>query len=183
MSALIPPSDFAELSQDERNAWFVEAMHAYDKRQPAENATIRATPFEWVDPSKIPPRRWIYGRHYIRQFVTETVAPGAYGKSTLAITEALSIVTGRPLLGVAPDERVNVWVWNGEDPREELQRRFAAACLHHVIDPSEIEGRLFVDTGRETKIILAEMTARGAKIAQPVVDQVIRTIKKTRSGC
>jgi hypothetical protein len=142
---------------------------------------IRATPFHWVDPASIPPRRWIYGRHYIRQFLSETVAPGAYGKSTLAITEALAIVTGRPLLGAAPDEQVNVWYWNGEDPEEELQRRVAAACLHYAIEPSELEG-LFVDSGRKQKIILAEMTRQGAKIAQPVVDQVVRTIQENKIG-
>ena len=74
------------------------------------------------------------------------MAPGAYGKSTLAITETLAIVTSRPLLGLTPDERVNVWYWNGEDPEEELQRRIAAACLHYGIEPSELEG-LFSTAG------------------------------------
>ena len=142
---------------------------------------VRATPFRWVDPTSIPRRRWIYGHHYIRQFLSETVAPGAYGKSTLVITEALAIVTGRPLLGLAPDEQVNVWYWNGEDPEEELQRRIAAACLHYGIKPCELEG-LFVDSGRKQKIILAEMTKQGAKIAQPLVDQVIRTIQENKIG-
>ena len=91
---------------------------------------IKATPFVWIDPAKIPPRRWLYGRHYIRSFISETVAPGAYGKSTLAITEALAICTGRTLLGVIPDGRANVWYWNGEDPLEELERRLAAAYQH-----------------------------------------------------
>jgi hypothetical protein len=40
-------------------------------------AGFRASPFSWVDPKKIPRRRWLYGRHYIRKFITETVAPGA----------------------------------------------------------------------------------------------------------
>jgi hypothetical protein len=148
---------------------------------PAERG-IRATPFRWIDPASIPPRRWIYGKHYIRQFLTETVAPGAYGKSTLAITEALAIATGHALLGVLPDEPTNVWYFNGEDPLDELDRRIAAACLHYHIEPSELEGRLFVDTGRQMKIILAEMTKQGANIAQPVVDPVIATIQENEIG-
>jgi hypothetical protein len=112
---------------------------------------IKASPFVWIDPTTIPRRQWLYNRHYIRKFVSETVAPGAYGKSTLAIAEGLAIVTGRPLLGVTPNGRANVWYWNGEDPMEELQRRIVAAARRYMIDPSEIQGRLFVDTGVKQK--------------------------------
>ena len=144
--------------------------------------TVKASPFVWIDPATIPRRQWLYANHYVRKYISETVAPGAYGKSTLAITEALAIVTGRILLGVVPDERTNVWCWNGEDPMEELQRRIAAAAVHYEIDPTEIEGRLFVDTGRETKIIIAEQTGRGAIVARPIVDAVIATIKANEIG-
>jgi len=97
-------------------------------------------------------------RHYIRKFISQTVGRSGHGKTSLGKAEALVIVSGRPLLGVTPDERVNVWIWNGEDPDEELQRRIMAAVLHYGINREEIEGRLFVDTGRETKIIIAEQT-------------------------
>jgi AAA domain len=52
----------------------------------AAPAGVRASPFSWVSPKKIPRRQWLYGRHYIRKFVTVTIAPGGYGKSTLTIT-------------------------------------------------------------------------------------------------
>ena len=59
------------------------------------------------------------------------------------MTEALAIATGRGLLGVLPDEPVNVWYWNGEDPMEELQRRLAAACVQYSIPAEEwTEGSL-----------------------------------------
>jgi AAA domain len=157
------PAEFIGLSQKERQI-------------------IRASPFVWIDPSAIPPRRWLYGRHYIRKFISETVAPGAYGKSTLAMTEAMAIATGRPLLGIIPDETANVWLWNGEDPMEELQRRIVAAARHYGVGSDEIEGRLFVDTGRETKIIIAEQTKSGAVVARPIVDDVISTIKANAIG-
>src|SRR5690242_2443224 len=89
---------------------------------------IVATPFVWRDPATIPPRAWLYGRHYIRKFVSCTIAPGALGKSSLVLAEAIAICTGRPLLGIAPTERTNVWYWNGEDPQEETERRIAAIC-------------------------------------------------------
>jgi AAA domain len=145
-------------------------------------ATIKATPFVWRDPVMIPPRRWIYGRHYIRKFITASVATGGVGKSSLAIAELLSIVTGRALLDITPNERVNVWYWNGEDPEDELERRIVATCLHYGINPSDIKGRLFVDTGRKVKITIAEQTRSGAVIARPVVDAVIATIKENKLG-
>jgi hypothetical protein len=179
------PPGFADWSLDRRNEYFAAA--ARDWRRAALDASekpsiIKATRFSWIDPSAIPRRQWLYGRHYVRKFISETVAPGAYGKSSLAIAEALTISTGRALLGMVPDERAPVWLWNGEDPAEELQRRIVAAALHYGIPGAEIEGRLFVDTGRATKIIIAEQTRTGAIVARPIVDAVIATIKANAIG-
>jgi hypothetical protein len=143
---------------------------------------IHATPFEWINPVLIPPRAWIYGKHYIRKFVSTTVAPGGVGKTVLTIAEALAIVTGLPLLGVAPDERTNVWVWNGEDPLEELQRRVMATAVHYGLSPADVTGRLFVDTGRAMPIVIASKTRDGAVINAPVVEQVVATIKANKIG-
>jgi hypothetical protein len=143
---------------------------------------ITAAPFQWCDPTTIPLRRWIYGRHYIRRFVSTTVAPGGVGKSSLGIVEALAITTGRDLLGVQPDERTNVWLWNGEDPLEELQRRIMAAALHFGISPYDVKNRLFVNSGRDTEIVIAEQTSSGTVVCGPVVEAVTRTIKENRIG-
>ena len=99
-------------------------------------------------------------------FLSQTVAPSGFGKSTLVMVEALSIITGLPLLGLEPVEQAKVWYW-GEDPMDELQRQFAALMLHFNIDPAKIVGRLFVDSGRTTKITIAEQTKTGAKIVRP----------------
>jgi hypothetical protein len=147
----------------------------------APRVTINATPFEWVDPAKIPQRRWVYGRHYQRQHVSQTVGFSGVGKSFLSMVESLAILTGRPPLGVTPDEQTNVWYW-GEDPKDELQRRFTALALHYKIDPAELKGHLFVNSGRTTKIIVAEQTRSGAKIARPVIDDLIATIRANDIG-
>lgn len=151
---------------------------------PASDAptSIMATPFKWLDATKIPPREWIYGRHYIRKFISSTVAPGGLGKSSLTIAEALAISTGRPLLGIAVDERANVWLWNGEDPQDELDRRVMATALHYRLSESDVAGRLFVDTGRKTPIIIAERTRDGVVINTPLVDAVIKTIQDNSLG-
>lgn len=141
-----------------------------------------ATPFRWCDPSCIPARRWVYGHHYIQGFITTTSAPGGVGKSSLGIVEALSIATGRPLLGIEPDLRTNVWIWNGEDTLEELQRRIVAAAMHHQIDPKDLEGHLFVNSGRDTEIIIAKQTKSGTEIQTPVVEALKATIIDNKIG-
>ena len=108
------------------------------------------------------------------------MALGGVGKSSLAIVEALAMVTGQPLLGIEPHQRCRVWLWNGEDPGQELQRRVAAAMLYFGIDAADIAGSLFLDNGRDLPIKL--MThAGGAVVAEPMVkDEIIATLKAHR---
>ncbi|NUJ80293.1 AAA family ATPase [Methylocystis sp. FS] len=146
-----------------------------------DNALIIApSPFVWRDPSTIPTRQWLYGRRLIRKFVSATVAPGGVGKSTLGDAEAVAMTTGRPLLGVAIDAALRVWVWNGEDPREELERRIAATCIFYGVKPEDIGDRLYLDSGREQPIVIAQIERAGFTIAVPTVDAVIAAIRERR---
>lgn len=143
-------------------------------------APIVATPFVWRPSSQIPPRQWLYGRHLIRGFLSCTVAPGGIGKSALTITEALAMVTGRPLLGQTPAGRLRVWLWNGEDPTEEIERRLAAAAQYFGINPEDCGDRLFVDSGRATPIILAEAGKDGVTINAPAFNALKSQIIQNR---
>jgi len=102
--------------------------------------------------AQIPRRQWLHAGHYIRQQVVMTVAPGGYGKTTLLITNAVEMCTGLGLLGSAPPGgALRVAYWNAEDPEDEVERRVAATCLRHNIDPEALRGQLFLGsriTGR-----------------------------------
>ncbi len=118
----------------------------------------------------MPRRRWLYGRHIIRKFVSTTLAPGGVGKSALLLAEALAMITGRAILGITPDEGpLRVWLWNGEDPLEETERRVLAAAMHHGVSRTDLEGRLFVGSGREADLVVATQTRDGTEIAEPNV--------------
>ncbi len=145
-----------------------------------EAPPIRATPYRWRDPATIPPREWLYGRHLIRRFLSTTVAPGAVGKSSLVLVEAIAMVTGRALLGISPPRCLRVWYVNLEDPLEEIERRVAAICIRYGIEAGELEGRLFLDSGRTSEIVIATTTKDGAKIAEPVVEGLTATIVANR---
>jgi hypothetical protein len=142
---------------------------------PAEQARarIRATPYEFPSVSSIPVRAFLYGSHYTRQFVSATVAPSGVGKSSLTLVEALAMASGKALLGVEPKQCCRVWLWNGEDPRNELDRRINAAMQHYGLTPDDFGGRLFVDSGRDIEIVMATQTRDGARIAAPVSAAVL----------
>jgi AAA domain len=152
-----PPMDYSERD----NIWPISAS----KRE------ICPTPFVWRHPSKIPQRQWLYGKHYI----SATFAPGGLGKTSLDLVEAVAMATGRPLLGVPVPNQLRVWYWNGEDPAEETERRIAAILLHFKISPEEIEGRLFVDTGRKTPVCIARRQ-KNEVIFTPDADALKRAI-------
>ena len=137
---------------------------------------VRATPYQWQDPAAIPRRDWLYGHLLIRKFVSATVAPGGVGKSSLIATEALAMVSGKDLIGVDPRRRLRVWLWNLEDPQEETTRKLQAAAKHYGLASADLGG-LYVDSGRDQKLVIATQSRSGAVIAQPVVDALVGQIE------
>ena len=138
------------------------------------------TPFQWVEPSLIPPRPWLYGRHLLRQQVSVTVAPGGLGKSSNSIVEALAMASGRPIAGEWVKGSLRTWLYNLEDPADELQRRITAAMIHHQIDPEALGGRLFKDSGRDRPLCTATQIRAGTIINIPELDAMISEIRERR---
>jgi RecA-family ATPase len=144
---------------------------------------IVATPFEWVHWSQIPRRRYIYGKFLTRGFAALTVATGGVGKSMLTIVEAISIATGRPLLKEWVHEPCNTWLFNLEDPQDELTRRIMAVCKLYDVSKSDLDGRFFVNSGLDTPLTIVEQPREGIVIVRPVVDELMATIRANNIGC
>ena len=159
--------DFAEMAGQ---------LEAHNADFPRTRADRLPTAFVWRDPSTIPPRPWLYGRHLIRKQVSVTVAPGGVGKSSLTICEALAMASGRELLGDWTAEGLKVWIYNLEDTRDELERRIIAAMEHHAVAPEEVNGRLYVDTGRERALSTAIQTRDGIQIIKPEMEALAQEI-------
>ena len=150
----------------------------YEDEGAPEPAAMRATPFLWRDPADIEPRRWLYGTHLIRKFLSLDIAPGGLGKSSLKVVEALALCSGRPLLGKpVHDGPFNVWLYNLEDPDEETERRLHAALQWFDLTPSDLGGQLYVNSGRSQPLVIAEETHDGARILMPVAEALIAEIK------
>lgn len=134
---------------------------------------IVATPFAWRPEAEIPARQWLYGKHLLRRFVSVDVAAGGTGKSSVKIGEALAMASGRDLYGVpVHGGPLTVWLYNLEDPAEEAERRIHATAKWFKIPPADVDGRLFVDSGRDQRCVIATETEYGARIAQPVYEQL-----------
>jgi hypothetical protein len=115
--------------KEEQKSPSVPLLHAYAPR-----------PF-----SEIPRRQWLHAGHYIRRLVVMTVAPGGWGKPSLILCNAIDMCLGIGLLGSAPDSGpLRVAYWNAEDEEEEIERRIAAICMRHKIDPESLRGQLFL---------------------------------------
>jgi len=108
------------------------------------------------------------------------VAPGDVGKTTLRLTQAIELATGRELVGLRVFQRCRVLVLSFEDDRAELHRRLLAICKHHGIDPSELKGWLFCrDLNSGPK--LAELDSKGRRRQVGALEGMLRrAIARTR---
>jgi hypothetical protein len=189
----IPPIDLPPRQTAEEFEADVERVVAEAQRTAAEQPTKpttaareapppKATKFVWCDPSTIPPRRFLYGRHFARGFVSVTAAPGGLGKSSLELVESIAIETGRALLGVTPSERAPVWYVGLEDPLDEYQRRVAAIAIHYGVPGEEVARGLFLDSGRDQNFVVAVEDGKGTKIVEPVVGAIIENVRRHGIG-
>lgn len=152
-------------------------LRVVDEAYEAENQPKRlvsATPFVWRAADEIPKRQWLYGKHLLRKFVSLDVAAGGVGKSSLKIGELLAMTSGRDIYGKGlPEGPLNVWMWNLEDPHDEIERRIHATAQRFRIKPEEVGDRLHVDSGRDQPLVMATEGPDGAMIVRPVVDALI----------
>lgn len=146
--------------------------------EPAEpRAALTAAPLMAFDPAAIPPRPWVLGRRLLRGIVTLTIAPGGVGKSLLTLQEGISIVTGMPIAGQKVHHQGRAWIYNNEDPLDEIKRRIAAICAHFDIDLRSLVGGLFVNSGFDRRLIVARKI-REAVVQEPDVDACIEEIRR-----
>lgn len=158
--------------------WPFQETPPYEEERAAPVRQLSATPFVWRAEAEIPPRKWLYGQHLLRKFLSVDVAAGGIGKSSVKVVEALAMASGRALLRKeVHDGPLRVWIYNLEDPDEETERRLHAAAKYFQISPADVEGRLFVNSGRDQPVLIAEETPNGAQIIRPVVDALIATLQ------
>lgn len=112
-----------------------------------------------------PPREWVLGTDMLRGAYALLSAEGGVGKTALTIAWALSLATGRALIGTYVHRRCKVLLISGEDGADELKRRVLAAMQRHNITLEEIDGWLFIVGAREVPgLVLNTTNASGQAV-------------------
>jgi hypothetical protein len=142
-----------------------------DVEVPRPPGPIRAS---LLDIMNTPAREWLLGKRYISKFITATVAPGGSSKSTLVMQEAMSIAMGKDICGEEILVSGQVWIANGEDPLDEIQRRMAAICMHYKLDPVEDVKNVHL-TGKEFDTKFAGPGDNGQFVANHKVIKEVET--------
>lgn len=160
-------------------AFIDEDRPPFDGDDSDPSVKLSPTSFVWRDERTIPPRQWLYGKHLLRKFLSVDVAAGGIGKSSVKVVEALAMTTGRRLLHRdVPEGPLRVWLYNLEDPNEETERRLHAALNHYGLNPMDVGDRLYVDSGRDQPIMIADETPTGARIVRPMADALIAALQE-----
>lgn len=173
-----PPWEYGDLERKVANAY------RYARRAPG-NASPRAdfTPIPQenqdddpfpipgeeerspIDPSwvaegedeNIAPRDWIVKGFLVGGHVTLLAAAPGAGKTNLALSVALSAVTGRnEISGLEVVRQGKVMVWNNEDDRPELLRRLRALRNKWNVTHADIAGKLALHSGADRRLLIAK---------------------------
>ena len=147
----------------------------------ARQLLAESTGYQLTDPDTIPPRARLYGDAYSRGTVSLLAAFGGRGKSLLYLTEALAMVTGRPLHGIEPVQPLRVMLWNGEDPMSEIHRRIGTAAKHYGMSQGDIGDRLHVMSGFDVPLNLVGQDKSGKVVLNaPMLSTLRESLIKNR---
>jgi RecA-family ATPase len=131
------------------------------------------------DGAAIPRREWLVENVVTKGFTTVVVAPGGVGKTTWAMQLAMALARGDGEfmnVKVNVPEGCRVWLYNGEDPRDELQRRAAAIIkgfnLTDLKRKGSKAGNFLYGSGVKNNLCLMDMAENGRYPKPIVTDEV-----------
>jgi AAA domain/Toprim-like len=132
------------------------------------------------DEADPPPRGWLLGNIFCRQFVSSLIADGGVGKTALRLLQLLSLAIGRALTGEFVFVRCRVLIISLEDNADELRRRLKAAMLHFGIQRSELKGWLYLASLRASDGKLMVLDEHGRPVAGPLAAKLAHTVESRK---
>ena len=161
-----------------------EALYVLMDRTPvwSPSSAVTKVPLLFPFPIKgeeIPRRQWIVPGLLLRRNVSILVAPPGSGKSLLTLQMGLMMGTGKEWGGWRPRAAVKTLIINAEDDNDEMRRRLYAACQEMGInDWGELRDRVAVAEAPGNIIVAKADSRTKTVIAQPMVEQLIATVKE-----
>jgi hypothetical protein len=131
-----------------------------------------------LDPRAIPPRPWVLGDWLLRRCVTEIIAAPGLNKTSLIFHLLLAIAAGTSWAGLAVHDPGPVWLYNNEEPSDELDRRLYAVLAEMRIPFDAVKERVFINSGADRPLLVARYDRRGNVIRLPHVDACIANIRE-----
>jgi len=126
----------AEAQDDVPAGWLpsteFESRHLAAIRDPGQGFFSRTA--AGIVPGDLKKRDWVIAGKLISSYLHIIQAPGGLGKSTLANLLALAVAASRHDLLGAVHSGGAAFIYNAEDPRDEMERRLYGAAAHHCID-------------------------------------------------
>jgi AAA domain/Primase C terminal 2 (PriCT-2) len=123
-----------------------------------------------------PPRAWLLGNSFARNFLSSLFADGGVGKTALRYAQMIALATGIPITGEHVFQRCRVLIVSLEDDRKELQRRIEAVLRHHKIARSEVKGWLFYTNPNADNGKLMTADKHGRLMRGALADKIERAI-------
>jgi hypothetical protein len=174
--------DLDRMIEGARRKWGLpNPMHALDPAQ--ELSPIEDDIENGENATMIPRRQWVVQGVASRGNVTVLVAPSSAGKSTLSISLAIAVVTGRDdITGLHIAQPTAAWIWNNEDDKPELRRRQNAVMIQANVLPQDLGGRFAMNSGVDRPLVVARLGQNGKVERLPDVDALTRRIKDKGYG-
>jgi hypothetical protein len=148
-------------------------------RMATETASYRFEPRSFTGEIP-PPRPWAYGNFLMYGAVTGIAAPPGVGKTTFSVQLGIAFSLDMKL---GPWDKVpggggKVWLYNGEEPQEELDRRFMAASCELGVEDHVAANRFFYNSGLDEPLQFVRVDPQTKEIQRhPDTDKIIEIIK------
>lgn len=144
-----------------------------------ETETARFTPRSFTGELP-PPRPWAYGNFLMYRAVSAVAAPPGVGKTTFSFQVGIAFALDKELgpWAPAPGGGGKVWLYNGEEPQDELDRRFMAAAYESGVEDHVAAERFFYNSGLDERLQFVRVDPITKEIQRhPDVDLVKDIIK------
>ncbi len=161
------PKVRSALKKIETGEWSAAARPAVAVDDEPVDLGIR--PVGLLQPKLRKKREFLVPNRFMRKHVTLTSAAPGVGKSTLAIEEAIALVSGRDFLNLGFDatKPMRAAIINNEETSDEIERRIEATCQCFDVPPESIAENLFVRSGVDAEKLVAARMIDGEVVATP----------------
>ncbi|UFX00313.1 helicase RepA family protein [Sinorhizobium medicae WSM1115] len=151
-----------------------------DERPPHSNKIIqfpvKILRYRLKDPKLLPIRPWLVRGLLLRRCITEIIAAGGTGKSSLGLALAIHLAAGRSFGPFEITERHRVAVLSVEEDEAEFDRRMCAVAIQYGIKQADFDDYLFKIHITDDQHVLGQAGKSGTVTATKAMSELERLL-------